>query len=447
MKKLHISGKRKALGVLLASLIIGVSSTAALAEEAGDLSVFDENDAELSILEESSLMRKQLAHMLQGKKKFKEANYEDAVQSVDKTEPKTKKSAVYPAIETDKSQTIPISSISNNEQESEPALDSFSRSLQKPLRSAGIQRSSTVETADNDNSSEVSLGRRFLERYYASIGRSYSDTSRQMDHFFKAQENASRTDENHSKGKSLGSKFLKRYEEATKPQEPVIIGDSALSDYPQRSLDCQYLDYESGGSNIIFVKPGFKTDILLPAGDKLQRITCGDRQRFDIKTYYDKSDLRWHVYVQPYQHDVTTNIIISTDRHTFQAKLETTELLKPFVRWDVPDDVYAGYKDRNVVMDVENVKDLNFDYDHNGKLSAAWAPLNVFDDKHWNTYLSFEKNILQRINPVILGKSEDGSMVIVPYEKRGDIIVMNKVYKEFDVRVGDHITNYVRTAR
>lgn len=375
MKKLHISGKRKALGALLASLIIGVN-TAALAEEAGDLSVFDENDAELSILEESSLMRKQLAHMLQGKKNFKEANYGDTIQSADKTEPKTKKSAVYPAIETDKSKIIPISSISNNE-----------------------------------------------------------------------QENASRIDENHSKGKSLGSKFLKRYEEATKPQEPVIIGDSALSDYPQRSLDCQYLDYESGASNIIFVKPGFKTDILLPAGDKLQRITCGDRQRFDIKTYYDKSDLRWHVYVQPYQHDVTTNVIISTDRHTFQAKLETTELLKPFVRWDVPDDIYAGYKDRNVVMDVENVKDLNFDYDHNGKLSAAWAPLNVFDDKHWNTYLSFEKNILQRINPVILGKSEDGTMVIVPYEKRGDIIVMNKVYKEFDVRVGDHITNYVRTAR
>lgn len=447
MKNLHISGKRKALGALLASLIIGVSSTAALAEEAGDLSVFDENDAELSILEESSLMRKQLAHMLQGKKNFKEANYGDTIQSADKTEPKTKKSAVYPAIETDKSQTIPISSISNNEQESGPALDSFSRSLQKPLRSAGIQRSSTVETADNDNSSEVSLGRRFLERYYASIGRTYSDTSRQMDHFFKAQENAPRINENHSKGKSLGSKLLDRYEEATKPQEPVIMGDSSLSDYPQRSLDCQYLDYESGGSNIIFVKPGFKTDILLPAGDKLQRITCGDRQRFDIKTYYDKSDLRWHVYVQPYQHDVTTNIIISTDRHTFQAKLETTELLKPFVRWDVPDDVYAGYKDRNVVMDVENVKDLNFDYDHNGKLSAAWAPLNVFDDKHWNTYLSFEKNILQRINPVILGKSEDGTMVIVPYEKRGDIIVMNKVYKEFDVRVGDHITNYVRTAR
>lgn len=420
MKKLHISGKRKALGALLASLIIGASTTAALAEEAGDLSVFDENDAELSILEESSLMRKQLAHMLHGKKNFKEADYEDAVQSVDKTEPKTKKSAVY------------------------PALDSFSRSLQKPLRSAGIQRS---RTADNDNSSEVSLGRRFLERYYASIGRSYSDTSRQMDHFFKAQENASRIDENHSKGKSLGNKFLKRYEEAMKPQEPIIIGDAALSDYPQRSLDCQYLDYESGASNIIFVKPGFKTDILLPAGDKLQRITCGDRQRFDIKTYYDKSDLRWHVYVQPYQHDVTTNVIISTDRHTFQAKLETTELLKPFVRWDVPDDIYAGYKDRNVVMDVENVKDLNFDYDHNGKLSAAWAPLNVFDDKHWNTYLSFEKNILQRINPVILGKSEDGTMVIVPYEKRGDIIVMNKVYKEFDVRVGDHITNYVRTAR
>lgn len=429
MKKLYRCSRRKILGIALTSLVLGISSNSTVLAEAGDQSVFEENATEISVLEESSQMRKQLANLLRGKKVLAEDADCSSVENRVNQE------------------TASNSADTSIVGEDDASLDTFSRSVQKPIESAQIQHSSSTKTASIDNSSDVSLGRRFLERYYASIGRSYSDISRQMNHFFKAQENASRADENHSEGESLGSKFLKRYEEAMKPQEPVIIGDSALSDYSQRSLDCQYLDYESGASNIIFVKPGFKTDILLPAGDKLQRITCGDRQRFDIKTYFDKSDLRWHVYVQPYQHDVTTNIIISTDRHTFQAKLETTELLKPFVRWDVPDDVYAGYKDRNVVMDVENVKDLNFDYDHNGKLSAAWAPLNVFDDKHWNTYLSFEKNILQRINPVILGKSEDGSMVIVPYEKRGDIIVMNKVYKEFDVRVGDHITNYVRTAR
>ena len=429
MKKLYRCSRRKILGIALTSLVLGISSNSAVLAESGDQSVFEENATEFSILEESSQMRKQLANLLRGKKVVAE-------------------NADCSTVENNANQeTASNSADTSTVDEDDASLDAFSRSVQKPIESAQIQHSSTTKTTSIDNPSDGSLGRCFLERYYASIGRSYSDTSRQMDHFFKAQENASRADENHSEGESLGSKFLKRYEEATKPQEPVIIGDSALSDYPQRSLDCQYLDYESGASNIIFVKPGFKTDIFLPAGDKLQRITCGDRQRFDIKTYFDKSDLRWHIYVQPYQHDITTNVIISTDRHTFQAKLETTELLKPFVRWNLPDDIYAGYLDRNVVMDVESVKDLNFAYAHNGKINSDWAPLNVFDDKHWNTYLSFEKNILQRINPVILARAEDGTMVIVPYEKRGDILVMSKVYKEFDVRVGNHVTNYVRIAR
>lgn len=429
MKKLYRCSRRKILGIALTSLVLGISYSSAVLAEAGDQSVFEENANEVSVLEESSQMRKQLANLLRGKKVLAE-------------------NADCSIVESKANQETASNSADNiTVAEDDASLDTFSRSVQKPIESAQIQHSSTTKTASIDNPSDGSLGRRFLERYYASIGRSYSDTSRQMDHFFKAQENSSRIDENHSEGKSLGSKFLKRYEEATKPQEPVIIGDSALSDYPQRSLDCQYLDYESGASNIIFVKPGFKTDILLPAGDKLQRITCGDRQRFDVKTYFDKSDLRWHIYVQPYQHDITTNVIISTDRHTFQAKLETTELLKPFVRWNLPDDIYAGYLDRNVVMDVESVKDLNFAYAHNGKINSDWAPLNVFDDKHWNTYLSFERNILQRINPVILARAEDGTMVIVPYEKRGDILVMDKVYKEFDVRVGNHVTNYVRIAR
>ena len=490
-KTVYKNHHKKIIGLCIAACL-GVN-VCAFAEEAGDASVFEEQGSELSLLEEASLARKQLENLLVGKKKNitqDNTDNKDNISNVANVHNTDNVSNTTNVTNMDNDDNLDnadnldnttnvdnvdnsdnVANISNEDniynqdntanqsnQDNvyntksafEQDLDAFSQSIRKPV---GDNLSHPVDTENN------SIGRRFLENYYSSLGRDYSDTPRQIDTIIKNTitpaadkskasnklKSGSGEAKKSNEGKSLGRKFLERYKAYNEPDEPLIITDPALSDYPERSIDCQYLDYTGGQTNIIFVKPGFKTDVLLPAGDKLERITCGDRQRFDITTYYDKSDIRWHVYIQPYQQDMTTNIIISTDRHNFQAKLETTELLKPFVRWNLPDDRTAGYKDRNVIMDVEGVKDLNFAYAHKGKINPEWAPMNVFDDKHWNTYLSFEKNMLQRINPVILATQEDGSTVIVPYEKRGDILIMKKVYKAFDVRIGSHTTSYVRS--
>lgn len=278
---------------------------------------------------------------------------------------------------------------------------------------------------------ELSIGQRFLQRYYAATGRTYSKPE---------VENSSVSNVTTS---TLGSSFLERYEQEKYIGEPDVFFDPDLSLYEERSVDCQYLDYTSGINSVIYVKPGFKTDIMLPAGDKLQRITAGDRQRFSFSTLYNRSESRWHIYIQPYQYDIATNIIISTDRHNFQARLETSELFKPYVKWNVPDDISSGYKTKNVVMSVENIKDLNFGYSHTRRPSDLF-PQNVFDDKYWNTYLSFEKDVLLNVNPVILAYLDDGRLVIVPYEKRGDIIVMRSVYKAFEVRIDNRTVEYRR---
>lgn len=443
MKRLVRLHKKKSIGIVMA-LLLGVSQYA-FAEEAGDASVFEEKGTQVDVLEESDILQKQLESLLSNNKKAMKA-YEHYKKT---SKPKASKKDAAKEEENNAAsenvmKTMPDRDVKNVEQ-AEPANQSFSGSEVK-----------SVSEGKNENKS---LGQRFLERYYASTGRVYSDTSRQIEKIIETAEPKKSVVPSHSAPgsseetfrrntiQSAGKRFLKRYSEDNSPKEPLVMTDPSLSDYPERSLDCQYLDYEGGTSSVIYVKPGYKTDVLLPAGDKLQRITAGDRQRFDFKTYYDQSESRWHIYIQPYQHDVTTNIIISTDRHTFQAKLETTLLLKPYVRWNVPDDINSGYKERNVVMDVDSVKDLNFSYSHKGKAEPAFAPMNVFDDKYWNTYLSFEKDKLQRINPVILGKEDNGSMVIVPYEKRGDTLVMHKVYKEFELHVDNHTVNYIRTAR
>ena len=291
---------------------------------------------------------------------------------------------------------------------------------------------------------ELSIGQRFLQRYYAATGRTYSKPeveNSSVSNITRSQNVIN--DEVDINSSTLGSSFLERYEQEKYVGEPDVFFDPDLSLYEERSVDCQYLDYTSGINSVIYVKPGFKTDIILPAGDKLQRITAGDKQRFSFSTFYNRSESRWHIYIQPYQYDIATNIIISTDRHNFQARLETSELFKPYVKWNVPDDISNGYKTKNVVMSVENIKDLNFGYSHTRRPSDLF-PQNVFDDKYWNTYLSFEKDVLLDVNPVILAYLDDGRLAIVPYEKRGDIIVMHSVYKAFEVRIDNRTVEYRR---
>ena len=290
------------------------------------------------------------------------------------------------------------------------------------------------------NEDEMTPGQRMLARYYRSIGRDYNSEQRRLEKYLAQPEKViSSEDAKAEFGVLAGDSTVFETD-----NQPEIITDKALSDYEDRSLDCQYLEYVGGRNNKIYVKPGFKTDILLPAGDNLKRVTAGDRQRFEFSTFFDSSESRWHVYVQPYQHDITTNIIISTDRHTFSAQLETSELLVPYVRWNVPDDVSRGYKEPTVELEVENIHNLNFNYNVAGKRSPKWAPMNVFDDKVKTTYLAFEKDTLSSINPVILAHRDDGRVAIVPYEKRGDTIVIRNVYSVFELRTGRHTLTFRR---
>lgn len=287
---------------------------------------------------------------------------------------------------------------------------------------------------------EMTPGQRFLARYYKLTGRSYHAEQRKLEKYLEQSEKVISRE-------AAQAEFVVPAGDSTvfeTDNQPEIVTDKALSDYEDRSLDCQYLEYVGGRNNKIYVKPGFKTDILLPAGDNLKRVTAGDRQRFEFSTYFDSSESRWHVYVQPYQYDITTNIIISTDRHTFSAQLETSDLLVPYVRWNVPDDVSRGYKEPTVELEVENIHNLNFNYNVAGKRNPKWAPMNVFDDKVKTTYLAFEKDTLNSINPVILAHRDDGRIAIVPYEKRGDTIVIRNVYSVFELRTGRHTLTFRR---
>lgn len=199
--------------------------------------------------------------------------------------------------------------------------------------------------------------------------------------------------------------------------------------------DCAVFDYRPDTVNDVFVKPGFITDVILPFGEAIQRVTLGDSLMFDVKTYADFSgDGSNHVYVNPLQKNIETNMIITTDRRNYQLRLMSGELHFPFVRWKLSNAVHYSQSNQMIVhnssplaLEVESVKDLYFDYARSAKAKYKWAPSNVFDDKYWNTYFVFEHGRLSSISPMIFIETRGGSLEMAPYDKSGDTIVLRRV--------------------
>lgn len=224
-----------------------------------------------------------------------------------------------------------------------------------------------------------------------------------------------------------------------KDSSHIETPEQEIKDYKNDQKDCQYLDYVNGIGNTIYLKPGFVTDIMLPEGERLERIKVGDKLRYDVETFFDRNGRgRWHIYIQPLVWDITTNIIIVTNRHIFQSALETSEMFIPFVKWELAEDDKEDLgKAVNVVLPVKSPKELEFDYSVTGK--AARRIQRCFDDKHWNTFIVFKKGYLKNKKPIVFASSSNGSLVLTDYETNGDTIVVHNVFSILEIHIGNSV--------
>lgn len=217
------------------------------------------------------------------------------------------------------------------------------------------------------------------------------------------------------------------------------------------SSDCVVFEYKSDVVETVYVRPGFVTDISLGLGESLERITLGNSTLFEVNTYLNSnSDGAWHVYINPIQKNVETNMIVVSDRRVYQVKLIAGDLFFPFVKWNIKDDIRSlsqGQKLQNkngLNLGVKDISDLHSSYAISAKSKFRWAPTNVFDDKYWNTYFYFESGKLDSINPMIFTENSDGILVVVPYEKAGDILVIKGINSNLVMKYGSDIIKFHR---
>ncbi|MBL7234751.1 P-type conjugative transfer protein TrbG [Komagataeibacter oboediens] len=224
----------------------------------------------------------------------------------------------------------------------------------------------------------------------------------------------------------------------------------------------QVYPYSSGALYQVYTSPGEITDIMLQQGEKLVGtgpVAAGDTVRWIIGDTESgaAATKRIHILVKPTRPDLTTNLIVNTDRRTYLVELRSTlATYMASVSWDYPeDDLIALHRQDSAADDIApvdvglNLDALNFRYAIESVKGGVppWLPGRAFDDGH-KVYIAFPSGIGQGELPPLFVLGADGGPELVNYRVRQNWMIVDRLFAAAELRLGDkHSEQRVRIVR
>lgn len=171
---------------------------------------------------------------------------------------------------------------------------------------------------------------------------------------------------------------------------------------PVPAEDGQSVQYIFGASiPTVICTPMYACAVLLEKGERATYLQVGDKARWKVKeTVFGSGDTEKTAFVvKPLEFNVTTNMIITTDRRIYTIVMKSAKHeWMPFVSFQYPEDeLNAQERDRNrrerqvyssTLSGGMNVANMDFGYKISGD-AVAWKPTRVFSDGT-KTYIDFD---------------------------------------------------------
>jgi type IV secretion system protein TrbG len=221
----------------------------------------------------------------------------------------------------------------------------------------------------------------------------------------------------------------------------------------------QQYPYADGALYQVYAAPGQITDIVLQPGEQLVGagpVSSGDTVRWLIgdTTSGNGAGSRVHILVKPTRADLTTNLIINTDRRTYHLELRATPATyMASVSWTYPQDQLIAVRGSNAIaMNAAPVAagidlaSLNFNYAISGD-KPSWRPLRAYDDGI-RVFIEFPETIAQGDMPplFVIGPGGDGELV--NYRVSGRHMIVDRLFAAAELRLGGkHGAETVRIIR
>lgn len=209
----------------------------------------------------------------------------------------------------------------------------------------------------------------------------------------------------------------------------------------------QVFPYTEGALYQVYAKPGQVTDIALQEGEQLVGsgpVASGDTVRWMIGDTVSGSGplARVHILVKPVRPDITTNLVINTDRRTYHLELRANPAVyMASVSWTYPQDQLIALRQARAeairaapVAAGIDLSALNFRYAIDGD-KAEWRPLRAFDDGV-RVFIEFPESIAQGELPPLFVIGAKGEAELVNYRVSGRYMIIDRLFARAELLLG-----------
>jgi len=220
----------------------------------------------------------------------------------------------------------------------------------------------------------------------------------------------------------------------------------------------QVYPFSDGALYQVYAAPGEITDIALEPGEQLVGsgpVAAGDTVRWVIGDTESGTGAakRTHILLKPTAPNLTTNLVINTDRHTYHLELRSDErTYMASVSWAYPQDALIALRGQNAAAEAAtpvasgiDVNTLNFRYRLEGD-DPAWRPLRAFDDGR-QVFIEFPAGIAQGEMPPLWVIGPQGEGQLVNYRVRGNYMIVDRLFAAAEFKLGADPQAVVRIVR
>lgn len=233
-------------------------------------------------------------------------------------------------------------------------------------------------------------------------------------------------------------------ETANTPTGRVENANAAARVQPRREgyyNAIQIYPWSEGALYQVYAVPGQITDIALEPGESLTGagpIAAGDTARWIIGDTESGSGVtrRVHILVKPSRPDITTNLIVTTDRRTYILELRSGEKpYMPAVAWAYPQPPASQRQSVPATPVIPAVAARNYRYGLTDTGNPPWKPMAIYDDGR-HVYVEFPAGIVQGEMPPLFIIGPEGEAQIANTRIYQHILIVDRLFGAAELRLG-----------
>ncbi|MFN0024897.1 MAG: P-type conjugative transfer protein TrbG [Parvularculaceae bacterium] len=219
----------------------------------------------------------------------------------------------------------------------------------------------------------------------------------------------------------------------------------------------QVYPFMDGALYQLYAAPEQVTDIALEPGERLNSVSAGDTVRWVVgdTTSGGQAGERTHILVKPIAADLSTNLVIATDRRAYHLELRSfRETYMAAISWTYSQDQLAKRRSENdrsieraasVIAAGVDPDTLKFRYAIEGA-RPNWRPVRAFDNGR-QVFIQFPDSIAQGEAPPLFVLSAKGEPELVNYRMRGNYYVVDRLFSAAELRLGEKRQDVIRIVR